>query len=374
MAVVFRINDVYFREISNGGCPWKTGDWLINYSAGFVRRGLAGELIYDVSSFLNLNLIWLTAILQSLVLSTVYFLAIRLYFRSKRTLTELAILFSPAFLLFSFNDSGVEIRKENLVFLTFLVFLHFLLSRKITARGSFLVVLLYMFSAFSHELTAFCLPFFLAVSYLFYRIEAISKRHLIYLYISFTLVASLSVIIALLFSGFGKSEIICNSLLIHNVPKLTCDGAIAALEKTSSDGSSHVAKLIDGKNYFLVYAESIILASIPFFYFDFSKIGRWKINIFFMASTVAILPLFFTAIDWGRWLHIYIFLISTLVLALTSINYVTVKYNWPLIIVICYATFWGMPHCCSDHIKGPIGKFSIYMEDALFNQRATLRK
>ena len=34
---------------------WKIGDWLINYQGGFVRRGLLGELIYQVSFFTHID-------------------------------------------------------------------------------------------------------------------------------------------------------------------------------------------------------------------------------------------------------------------------------------------------------------------------------
>jgi hypothetical protein len=34
----------YAAQVSAGGHPWKTGDWLINYSDGLIRRGLSGSL------------------------------------------------------------------------------------------------------------------------------------------------------------------------------------------------------------------------------------------------------------------------------------------------------------------------------------------
>ena len=30
---------------------YKIGDWLINYQAGFIRRGFFGELVYLIHSF-----------------------------------------------------------------------------------------------------------------------------------------------------------------------------------------------------------------------------------------------------------------------------------------------------------------------------------
>ena len=32
---------------------WTVGEWLISYSGGFIRRGLPGQVIFYLSSFLN---------------------------------------------------------------------------------------------------------------------------------------------------------------------------------------------------------------------------------------------------------------------------------------------------------------------------------
>ena len=36
-------------------CSWRVGDWLINYQGGMVRRGLLGELIYNLANITHLN-------------------------------------------------------------------------------------------------------------------------------------------------------------------------------------------------------------------------------------------------------------------------------------------------------------------------------
>ena len=35
---------------------WEYGEWLINYQAGFVRRGLPGEIIYKFSLLIGDNI------------------------------------------------------------------------------------------------------------------------------------------------------------------------------------------------------------------------------------------------------------------------------------------------------------------------------
>ena len=49
-------------------------EWVINYQGGFVRRGLIGELIFQVSNILNLNLRFCFLLLQSFLYLIYYYL------------------------------------------------------------------------------------------------------------------------------------------------------------------------------------------------------------------------------------------------------------------------------------------------------------
>ena len=51
------------------------GGWVINYSTGFVRRGLSGEIVFFISNFFNLNPPTVTSFIKILFLffSFIYF-------------------------------------------------------------------------------------------------------------------------------------------------------------------------------------------------------------------------------------------------------------------------------------------------------------
>jgi hypothetical protein len=57
---------------------WLLGEWLINYQGGFVRRGLLGETLLQLSRLLSINVVHLTIIAQIIVftifLYSTYFL------------------------------------------------------------------------------------------------------------------------------------------------------------------------------------------------------------------------------------------------------------------------------------------------------------
>ena len=64
------------------GSGWAIGEWLTNYSAGFIRRGLVGEVVLLLGQATGIKLIWIAFGLQVAVylifLLCVYWLTERL--------------------------------------------------------------------------------------------------------------------------------------------------------------------------------------------------------------------------------------------------------------------------------------------------------
>ena len=101
-------------------------DWLINYSNGFVRRGLIGEMLIKVSSIINFNL-------QHLVLFFLIFLLAIFYKKSYNLISKIQygkiyyfLIFSPFFFFFYLVNHSAGIRKEFLLY----IFLFTLLQTK----------------------------------------------------------------------------------------------------------------------------------------------------------------------------------------------------------------------------------------------------
>lgn len=107
--------------LSNGMAMWAYTDWLIDYSSGFTRRGLSGELISLLSTFVHPRAI--IGFLSWFIFSAAVFGYIRLCIRSINTLSPillLAMLFLPSLLPFYFYDHGAFGRKETFGFLILL--------------------------------------------------------------------------------------------------------------------------------------------------------------------------------------------------------------------------------------------------------------
>ena len=100
---------------------WKMGDWLINYQGGMVRRGLLGEMLYQLSYLTHINPGLYATMLQ------VFFYGVFLFFsyallRQQRSLLPYAFLiFSPFIFTFQINDLQGGFRKE-IIYLALLAF------------------------------------------------------------------------------------------------------------------------------------------------------------------------------------------------------------------------------------------------------------
>ena len=91
-------------------------DWLINYSGGFVRRGLAGQLVLEFTKISSLNLRDAILIFQTFFF-VLYYLLIS-YFLNNISINRILLLsiFAPIFVLYPIAEIEAFGRKELLVF------------------------------------------------------------------------------------------------------------------------------------------------------------------------------------------------------------------------------------------------------------------
>ena len=86
---------------------WTVGEWLISYAGGFIRRGLPGQVIFYLSSNLDINPIFLTWLIS---VSSILFLFILVRIFSWGTF-EKSFLLSSLILLGPISDDYL-VRKD----------------------------------------------------------------------------------------------------------------------------------------------------------------------------------------------------------------------------------------------------------------------
>ena len=112
--ITILIAGLRLRDIAaGGGGAWQTGDWLLNYSAGFIRRGMTGEIIFFISPTGELA-VTIVTVTQFVLIATIQVSALILFLRTPRTPIWLMIVFSPAAGLFGFLNPDAFMRKEIL--------------------------------------------------------------------------------------------------------------------------------------------------------------------------------------------------------------------------------------------------------------------
>jgi len=329
----------YAQEIHNGGNSWKTGDWLINYEGGWVRRGLIGQGLYNLSAVLGVNLLWSAFFLQSLIYFFIAYLVLKLYFSAEREVSSLAIIFSPAFIfLFPFNDFQGGFRKEIIVFLSFCLLAVGLMKGHFNQRYLVLSLILYIIAVFSHEIAAFCLVFFLYLLFESKTFDPTKKGIIRFYLICFSIAGVSGLTFSVLYPGtVDTSNAICESIKILGLNQDICEGSIDSLKYDLSYGSAEVIKRFP--QYLRFYPILIILSMIPVFLTDWWK----KRLLLILSGFISMIPLFIIAIDWGRFIHVYIFMTFVFLLFDSCNNFIEFK-KVPLGFVLMYVCLWGIAH------------------------------
>jgi len=99
-------------------------EWLINYQGGFTKRGLIGEICFQIALHFDLSLRFVIFLFQSFIYSIFLILIYRFFRNIPTNLIIILSIFTPIFLLYPIAEIEVLARKEMFVFIGFLLFLN----------------------------------------------------------------------------------------------------------------------------------------------------------------------------------------------------------------------------------------------------------
>ena len=334
----------YFNQVNNGGNGYKTGDWLINYSEGPIRRGLIGTLFY-YSAGLGMSLRWITYVVQVLFYVAVFFFVSQIYSLREREWEWTLFLFSPAFLLFPFYDLAGGFRKEIIVFASFGLLCFCYARRQVRNIQLLAVGAIFLLAAFSHEPTALTLPFFLYIFYQCYKHALITKSVALVTSLSFCFISIFAVLFAYVFKGDSAiASAICKSVMEKGFESQICRGAIAWLAKDAAYNTGLVYNVLWGS--LKLYVPLLLISITPIFLVSWL---RRETVVLLLIGMLFRIPLLIVATDWGRWIHIYVFFLFSIVLAESVWKKLEFR-KIPLFVVFLYLTTWSVPHdfCGSD--------------------------
>lgn len=333
------------RAARQGGEGYQHGDWLINLAAGPVRRGPLGELILRGADLLGVAPMTLLSLLQLGLTGAALALMGRLVLDQRaptparaRTLLLLATLpaLAPAF--WSANPEAL-FRKE--IFALAALALAAALPRH--RATPWLGGALMLAGMLGHEVNVLLLPAYLAL-----RLHARPQHppqhpphrppHRAPPEVLLLVAAGLGAgLFALAFSRADPAPI-CDALLARALPASLCDGAIGWLAIDPPEARRLLAdRLHSAAGLRQIVVLAVLLGQYLWLMARLQPTTRTlrEAALFLLP----LLPLFFIAQDWGRWLVLWLSSHALFVLARRpAIAPISARMFWALFL---FNLFWG---------------------------------
>jgi hypothetical protein len=367
-AGIFFFTGIEIIHFAKEAHPWIVGDWAINYSQGFIRRGVVGELVRQLAALSRLPWIGIIAAIQILSYGSILWCTYGLLKQSSY-IRWIFFLLSPATFLFPLYSNDGGYRKEILFYAFLLGLSAVCLSRRHRpGPGTFALLSAPVFSGalvLAHEGLFAYFPYYVALALVLARHKSRRYRY------ALALLPVLSGLIAVTFSihspgSVAMSQGICRSLGPVAQTTTLCHGAIALLGASAHAWHEVVVWHIRESSYFKIYGTTAVLASLPFVFYILGRRDQWRHRPFVLSvvvlPTVAMLtslPLFFVAVDWGRFIHMHAMSVFIVILAYEAAasndNPQPLRHTprpWPagllFLVAAVYMTTWTLPHCCGN--------------------------
>lgn len=348
---------------------WVIADWLINYKAGFVRRGLAGQVAYFLGQMLHLSpVIFVVFFYLSTYMALL--LAVRSLARhSSWNLWVLAVLLSPATFAFQVLDPTAGFRKEVLYLASLALFAALLQRvRWSPVETSVYISVAILVSVLTHE-SLFCFaPYFFAALVLSGRSYRQAAWQCL---VPFVLGLGAVFLSSRHLGNSSMATQICSSLgypVLAQGNEICSGGAIPYLASAPSRALEDTRVAFHDFPYLRIYLTTGLLALTPLVAGSvaLARAGRRRevraIWAMVALSFAGSLILFLYATDWGRWIYIHIVSIAVLLLFIDGLpesgdGVPSRKLQPPatgrrktlaIAALGMYATLWTLPHVLSQ--------------------------
>ena len=371
---------------------WTYTESHINYSEGFIGRGLFGTIMISLNKYLSIPIKYFYSTffyLMSLVNICLFFLLIKQYKGNILIFTFLAL--NPALILFSFYDLGGYARFE-IISITAMMLNTYCSRNFYTQKISeddyfiylkYLIIPFITISIFINEIIIFTIPFHILLSLQIFK-KKYFFRIFVYLllliptYLVYTHKINHEVALKLFNNLQNKKDLDLWILEAIAVPSL--------VDRFKIDGSYMFTQgnIIRYSTIFGIFFFPIYI------FFNYLWINRYisiKKNYFCLLSIIPIFFIFLIARDWGRWMHLIIFMTFCFYMQFPikknlDVNLIKIfkfKYIICVITLFFYLFFIRIPHCCNIEklqitiYGGAIEKIKV-LYDIIFVKKIDINK
>ena len=295
-------------------------EWIINYSGGFTKRGIIGQICIYFANLFSTNLRNIIFGFQTIILC-LYFLLIYFFLKNIKVDRILFLsIFTPIFILYPIAEIEVLARKEVFIFIILLIYL-FIPINKIGLQNIYKIIMLPL-SVLIWEPVVFFLLFWISLDIINNKYQKINLENLTKL---LPYLPAVSVAFYIIFNPMTLGqhdqmvEFLANSF--NEKCYMSCD-----LLKSKSTIFQQFQVNFSKYSFevFLRYFLIIIIGFGPLFILLFYSKLKDKNLIFFKNFNNLLIPfliilspvlvLFAMGYDWGRWVNIgYVFSIISYV-------------------------------------------------------------
>ena len=295
-------------------------EWIINYSGGFTKRGIIGQICIYFANLFSVDLRNIIFGFQTIILG-VYFLLIYFFLRNIKVDRILFLsIFTPIFILYPIAEIEVLARKEIFIFIILLIYL-FIPINKISLQNIYKIIMLPL-SVLIWEPVVFFLLFWISLDIINNKYQKINLENLTKL---LPYLPAVSVAFYIIFNPMTLEQHDQMAEFLANNFNETCYMSCGLLKSKSTIFQQFQVNFSKYSfEVFLRYFLIIIVGFGPLFILLFYSKLKDKNLIFFKNFNNLLIPflfilspvlvLFAMGYDWGRWVSIsYVFSIISYV-------------------------------------------------------------
>ena len=330
--LIFLLAVFYLYRKHQVGNDSTISEWIINYQGGFTRRGLIGEVCFQLAKILDLELRYVIFLFQSILY---FFFSVLLLIYIKNFKINWLIIFavfSPLFLLYPIAEIEVLARKEIFLYVGFIIFLQ--LSSDHYSKNSSLTYIFFVYPIL-------CLiwePFILFTFFSLFIIIINNKKstlNKIFLKSLLSFSTTIVVTMIIIFKKFDltQHQQMAESLMLNFNEACYMSCALLATKTTIYSQFQSVFALLTFEVIFR-YSLILFIGFLPLAILSFNS--KIKDKVFFLPDNVLMILLillcpciilFLSGTDWGRWVNMcYVFSLLTFVYLLKN-NFIELNEN-----------------------------------------------
>ena len=316
----------FFFQKYNNYVEWTISEWLINYQGGFTRRGLIGEIVFQISKLSSLTIRETILTFQIATYLIYFYLLYKFLKDTNNNILFIFAIFSPLFVIYPIAEVEVLGRKEIFIYVSFLLVVNIFSIKNIQNRHYFYFSIILMISCLIWE------GFVIYISYFIFILILKNNLVLNKSFLTKLLISLIPLSISFYFVFFHRLDENGLKMMCQSINE--CYGAISYLNRSLSSNISEVTSKFQ-ISFLIRYILVLIIGFFPLFLLiKNSKLNykqRFKNDYFYLIFFIIIftpsLIFYYIAQDWGRWVSIsYTLSLLTYVYSLKN-NFIVINFD-----------------------------------------------